>query len=339
MLTECSQDSFDLSSRGGRKVTAALRSAAPSPRIAGALLLRETDRRIGLTRQVATCFTDAAQTRPREHAVETLLAQRIHGIALGYEDLNDHDELRHDPVLGLVSGKAEARRSDCAVLAGKSTLNRLEHAPKTDDDRYRKLSVDEDAMKRLFVSVFLKSHSTPPERLILDLDATDDPSMAARKAGSSTAITNATAICRFTFSAAGSCSAKLRPANIDASAGAKEEVAFMSPDPGALADVDIWLRRIPASAAKKLMAWCEASRRPLCLRPCPQCASRSFDRRRTGRGEAKAKESGKPERLFKELRYQTHKSWSRERRVVAKAEHLLKGPNRASSSPRFRAKP
>ena len=93
----------------------------------------------------------------------------------GYEDLNDHDELRHDPVLGLVSGKAEARRSHCAVLAGKSTLNRLEHAPKTDEDRYRKLSVDEDAMKRLFVSVFLKSHATPPKRIILDLDATDDP--------------------------------------------------------------------------------------------------------------------------------------------------------------------
>ena len=123
----------------------------------------------------AACFTDGRRQDRIEHSVETLLAQRIHGIALGYEDLNDHDELRHDPVLGLVSGKVEARRSDCAVLAGKSTLNRLEHAPKTDDDRYRKLSVDEGAMKRLFVSVFLKAHATPPKRIILDLDATDDP--------------------------------------------------------------------------------------------------------------------------------------------------------------------
>jgi hypothetical protein len=103
------------------------------------------------------------------------MAQRIHGIALGYEDLNDHEELRHDPVLGLLSGKLEAHRANCSVLAGKPTLNRLEHAPKTDDDRYRKLSVDEGAMKRLFVGLFLKSQRTPPKRIILDLGATDDP--------------------------------------------------------------------------------------------------------------------------------------------------------------------
>jgi hypothetical protein len=89
--------------------------------------------------------------------------------------VHDHDALRHDPVLGLLSGKLEARRSDCAVLAGKSTLNRLEHAPRSDDDRYRKLSVDEEALKRLFVSLFLESRAAPPKRIILDLDATDDP--------------------------------------------------------------------------------------------------------------------------------------------------------------------
>jgi len=150
MLTECSQDSFNFSSLGGRNVTAAFDGGSITSN-AGALLLRETDCRIGLSRQVSACFKDDRRQDRVEHAVETLVAQRIHGLALGYEDLNDHDELRHDPVLGLVSGNAEARRSDCPVLAGKSTLNRLEHAPKTDDDRYRKLSVDEGAMKRLFV--------------------------------------------------------------------------------------------------------------------------------------------------------------------------------------------
>ena len=174
MPTECSQDSLSFASLGGRKVAAAFDGGAITSN-AGALLLRETDRAIGLARQAAACFTDGRRPDRIEHSIETLLAQRIHGIALGYEDLNDHDELRHDPVLGLVSGKAEARRSDCAVLAGKSTLNRLEHAPRSDEDRYRKLSVDESAMKRLFVSVFLKSHATPPKRIILDLDATDDP--------------------------------------------------------------------------------------------------------------------------------------------------------------------
>src|SRR5271157_1690502 len=146
MPTECSQDSLDFASLGGRKVTAAFDGGAMTSN-AGALLLREADRITGLTRQAAACFTDGRRQDRIEHRVETLIAQRIHGVALGYEDLNDHDELRHDPVLGLVSGKAEARRSDCAV----------------------------GAMKRLIVSVFLKSHATAPQRVILDLDATDDP--------------------------------------------------------------------------------------------------------------------------------------------------------------------
>ena len=126
MPTECSQDSLDFASLGSRKVTAAFDGGAITSN-AGALLLREADRVIGLSRQTAACFKDGRRQDRVEHAAETLVAPRIHGIALGYEDLNDHDELRRDPVLGLVSGKAEARRSDCAVLAGKSTLNRLEH--------------------------------------------------------------------------------------------------------------------------------------------------------------------------------------------------------------------
>ena len=204
MQTECILDSLDFTSLGSRKVTAAFDGGAMTSN-AGALLLREADRAIGLSRQAAACFNDGRRQDRIEHSVETLIGQRIHGLALGHEDLNDHDELRHDPVLGLLSGKLEARRSDCAVLAGKSTLNRLEHAPKSDDDRYRKLSVDEGAMKRLFVGLFLESHAAPPKRIILDLDATDDPITAIRKAGSSTAITNATAICRFTYFAAAIC--------------------------------------------------------------------------------------------------------------------------------------
>ena len=204
MPTECSQDSLDFASLGGRKVTAAFDGGAITSN-AGALLLRETDRAIGLSRQAAACFTDGRRQDRIEHRVETLIAQRIHGIALGYEDLNDHDELRHDPVLSLVSGKAEARRSDCTVLAGKSTLNRLEHAPRTDEDRYRKLSVDEGAMKRLFVSFFLSPTQLPRSALFSISTRRTIPSTGTRKAGSFTAITNVTAICRFMFFAAGSC--------------------------------------------------------------------------------------------------------------------------------------
>ena len=127
MPTECSQDSLDFASLGSRKVTAAFDGGAITSN-AGALLLRETDRITGLTRQAAACFTDGRRQDRIEHGVETLIAQRIHGIALGYEDLNDHDELRHDPVLGLVSGKAQARRSDCAVLAKNASSISLQIA-------------------------------------------------------------------------------------------------------------------------------------------------------------------------------------------------------------------
>jgi hypothetical protein len=299
---------------------------------AGALLLREADRGIGLSRQVAACFTDGRRQDRIEHAVETLVAQRIHGIALGYEDLNDHDELRHDPVLGLVSGKLEAKRSDCAALAGKSTLNRLEHAPRTDDDRYRKLSVDEGAMKQLFVSLFLKGQATPPKRIILDLDATDDPIHGDQEGRFFHGYYKCYCyLPLYIFCGRELLLAKLRPANIDASAGAREEIAFIVGQiRQSWPDVDIWLRADSGFCRDELMAWCEAHsvHYVFGLARNPRLEASIADE--LAEAEAKAKDSGKPERLFKELRYQTRNSWSCERRVVAKAEHLPKGKN-----PRF----
>jgi hypothetical protein len=331
MQTECSRDSLAFASLGSRKVTAAFDGGAITSN-AGALLLREADRVLGLSQQVAACFTDSRRQDRVEHAVETLLAQRIHGIALGYEDLNDHDELRHDPVLGLVSGKAEARRSDCAVLAGKSTLNRLEHAPKTDDDRYRKLSVDEGAMKRLFVSVFLKSRATPPERIILDLDATDDPIHGGQEGRFFHGYYKCYCyLPLYIFCGRELLLAKLRSANMDASAGAKEEVALIVAQiRERWPNVEIWLRADSGFCREEVMAWCENNGVHYVFGLARNARLEASIADELAEAEAKAKDSGKPERIFKELRYQTHKSWSRERRVVAKAEHLLKGPN-----PRF----
>ena len=331
MLTECSPDSFDFASLGSRKVTAAFDGGAITSN-ADALLLRETDRGIGLSRQVPACFRDGRRQDRVEHAVETLVAQRIHGIALGYEDLNDHDDLRHDPVLGLVSGKAAAHRRDCAVLAGKSTLNRLEHAPRTGDDRYRKLSVDEGAMKRLFVSLFLKSQATPQKRIILDLDATDDPIHGDQEGRFFHGYYKCYCyLPLYVFCGRELLLAKLRPANIDASAGAKEEIAWIVAQiRKSWPDVDIWLRADSGFCREELMAWCEAHGVHYVFGLARNARLEASIAGELAEAEAKAKESGKPERIFKELRYQTHKSWSRERRVVAKAEHLLKGPN-----PRF----
>jgi len=177
---------------------------------AGALLLGATERTIGLIERFAGCFADRRRPELIEHAVATLVGQRVYGIALGYEDLVDHDEVRHDPAMAVLAGKLAARRSDCAPVAGKSTLNRLELSRPV-PSRYHKIGHDPARIEQLFVDLFLDAHRSAPEQIVLDLDATDDPlhghqSLPPRRRGrddSSTAITMATATCRSTSSAAG----------------------------------------------------------------------------------------------------------------------------------------
>ena len=201
MPTECSPELFGFSPVEGREVVAAFDAGAITSD-AGALLLGATDRTIGMMDRFALCFHDVRCPELIEHEVVTLVGQRVFGIALGYEDLNDHDELRHDPLMAVLAGKLEARRQDCAPVAGKSTLNRLELSC-LEPTRYHKISHNAVAIKGLFVDLFLEAHDRAPNQIILDLDATD-----ARRAGGavlSTAITIVTAICRFTCSAGAIC--------------------------------------------------------------------------------------------------------------------------------------
>jgi hypothetical protein len=331
MPTDCNASPLEFEGLGSRKVTASFDGGAITSN-AGALLLRQTDRVIGLSRQAVACFRDTRSQEDIEHTLETLVAQRVHGIALGYEDLNDHDALRHDPVLGLVSGKLEAGRSNCAVLAGKSTLNRLEHAPKAADDRYHKISVDEDAMKELFVSLFMQSRKTAPRRLILDMDATDDPVHGNQEDRFFHGYYKCYCyLPLYIFCGRELLLAKLRPANIDASAGAKEEIAWIvaklrqkSPD------VEIWLRAESGFCREELMAWCEANGAHYVFGLARNARLEAEIEGALAEAERRAAQSGKAERIFKEFQYKTRQRWSRERRVVAKAEHLSKGPN-----PRF----
>src|SRR6202007_2088174 len=141
---------------------------------AGALLLGAVDRSIGLRRRLADCFTDRRRPDLIEHQVATLVGQRVLAIALGYEDLNDHDALRHDPMMAILAGKLQAKRGDCAPVAGKSTLNRLELS-RADPTRYHKISYRAADIEALLVDLFLEAHQAPPKQIILDLDATDDP--------------------------------------------------------------------------------------------------------------------------------------------------------------------
>jgi len=331
MPTLCSAEQLEFEALGSRKVTAAFDGGAITSN-AGALLLRQTDRRIGLSRQAAACFRDGRDQDLIEHRLETLIAQRVHAIALGYEDLNDHDELRHDPVLGLISGKLEAGRSGCAVLAGKSTLNRLEHAPSSDNDRYRKISVDENAMKELFVSLFIQAHTTAPRRLILDLDATDDPIHGNQEDRFFHGYYKCYCyLPLYIFCGRELLLAKLRPANIDASAGAKDEIAFIVARlRQKWPEVDIWLRADSGFCRDELMAWCEANDVRYVFGLARNARLEAEIAGELAQAEQKAAASGKAERVFKEFQYQTRTSWSKARRVVAKAEHLAKGAN-----PRF----
>src|SRR3954452_10319228 len=183
METQCNPASLDFPMLGPRQVLAYFDGGAISSD-GGALLLRETERLTGIVRQFAACFDDHRDPDLIEHTVEHLLAQRVYGLALGYEDLNDHDDLRRDPLLATVVGKADPtgksrqrRRDRGKALAGKSTLNRLELTPTgaDKDSRYKKITCRTRDVERLFVTLFLQAHARAPERIVLDVDATDDP--------------------------------------------------------------------------------------------------------------------------------------------------------------------
>src|SRR5437667_10486473 len=169
-MTECSQSEFEFQAHFSRRVVAGFDGGAMTSD-GGALLLRETDRRLNLLPRLAECFLDGRSPLLVEHTVEQLVSQRVYGLALGYEDLNDHEQLRQDPLLRMLAGKADVEDSP---LAGKSTLNRLELSDGT-PNRYKKITFWKDAIDELLVKVFVESYAAAPEELILDVDATDLP--------------------------------------------------------------------------------------------------------------------------------------------------------------------
>lgn len=201
MRTECSADLFGFAPVAGRAVVAGFDGGAITSD-AGALLLGATDRAIGLVERFAGCFRDGRDPARIEHAVTTLVGQRVFGLALGYEDLVDHDELRRDPVLAVLAGKLEAGRPGCAPLAGKSTLNRLEHAPCGAPTRYHRVGHDGAAIQKVFAEVFLDAHVRPPGRSSWTSTPRTTRSTDIRKAASSTAMTTPIATCRSSSSAA-----------------------------------------------------------------------------------------------------------------------------------------
>ena len=331
MPTDCSDTQLVFEAFAGRKVVAEFDGGAITSN-AGALLLREADRAIGLTAMVAGCFRDGRDPGSSVHSIETMVAQRIHGQALGYEDLNDHDALRHDPILELISDTLTPKRANVATLAGKSTLNRLETAPEAGNPRYHKIGVDAPALAQVFVDIYIAAHKTPPKRIILDLDATDDPLHGAQEGRFFHGYYGCYCyLPLYIFDGRHLLVAKLRRADIDASAGAKEEIArVVAHIRKAWPEVEIWLRADSGFARDELMAWCEENRVDYVFGMARNTRLEAMIADRLAAAKAEFEKTGKAVRVFKELTYRTQTSWSRERRVVAKAEHLQKGAN-----PRF----
>jgi hypothetical protein len=330
-MTECIQDSFSFAPSFRREVVARF-DAGPVSSDGGALLLREVEQKIGLLPRLAACFDDHRDAGRIEHTVEQLIRQRVFALALGYEDLHAHDTLRHDSLLSLLTGKAEPGTTP---LAGKSTLNRLELTrPQAEarDHRYQKILFDPESADQLLVQLFVESQTTVPESLVLDLDATDDP-LHGKQEG------------RFfhgyyghycywplyVFCGDHLLCARLRTAQGDASAGALGEIQRIVSHlrqhwPG----VRLTLRADSGFCREELMGWCEQNQVDYLFGLARNRRLEEMLREALAEARQQYEATGQPVRLFRELRYQTRESWSKERRVVGKAEHLAKGAN-----PRF----
>lgn len=315
MPTQCSQTEMDFGSSGGRKLVGAFDGGAITSN-GGALLLGATDRSIRLTERLAGAFRDLRLADGITHTVADLLRQRIFGLALGYEDLIDHDQLRFDPALTAVLDKPGGQ------LAGKSTLNRLEHAGKIGQDRHHKLDHDGAAIERLFVDVFLDAHREPPVRIVIDLDATDDPLYGEQEGRHFNGYYDCYCyLPLYIFCGRHLLAAKLRSSAEDAAAGSVEEVARIV---GQIRErwptTSIVIRADSGFCRDDLMTWCEANnvRYVLGLAGNERLVGTIAPELKTA--QRRAKRTGHPAREFADFRYRTRKSWTCERRVIGKAE-------------------
>ena len=340
MTTECNEKLFEFHPLGAREVRGGFDGGAITSD-GGGLLLREVEKRTGIVGRFAGCFTDHRDAERIEHTVRELVAQRVYGLALGYEDLNDHDELRRDPMLAVLAekedptGESRARARDRGkALAGKSTLNRLEltQAKLEEKERYKKVVMDEAAVDRLLGEVFLESYAEAPKEMVLDLDATDDP-LYGRQEGRffHGYYGDYCYLPLYIFCADALLCARLRQSNIDGSAGCVEELERIVKQIGeAWPGVKITLRGDSGFCREELMKWCEDQGVDYVLGLAKNDRLKAEIVSEQEEAAAEYRQTGKAARRFKEFTYQTRDSWSRGRRVVAKAEHLEKGSN-----PRF----
>ena len=341
MKTQCTPTQLEFHALGRREVVGKF-DGGNITSDAGGLLLRETEKRTGILSGFARCFEDLRDPELIEHTVAQLVAQRVYGLALGYEDLNDHDDLRRDPLFAVLVGKEDpegekrARARDRGkAAAGKSTLNRLELTPADPtvaELRYKKIIMKPEEIDRLFVDVFLQAHTQAPEQIVLDVDATDDPLHGNQEGRFFHGYyLNYCYLPLYIFCGEFLLCARLLSSNIDASEGTVEELErIVGQIRSAWPEVKIIVRGDSGFCRDSIMTWCETHGIDYVFGFAKNERLKAIIAEELQRAQALYEATKKAARFFKDFRYETRESWTRERRVVAKTEYLDKGAN-----PRF----
>jgi hypothetical protein len=321
-MTECIQSGFGFEACGSREIVARFDGGTISSD-GGAFLLRETDKRLNLLPRLAECFLDGRNQALIDHSILEMLSQRVYGLALGYEDINDHEQLRKDPVFGILAGREELDEP----LAGKSTLNRMELGTGA-KDRYKKITFWKEALDELLVKVFLESHHNAPAEIILDVDTTDLP-LHGKQEGRffHGYYDNYCYLPLYIFCGEHVLCARLREANHDAAFGSLQEIQrIVTQIRAAWPATKIILRGDSGFCRNQLMSWCENNQVDFVFGLARNQRLRKIIGAQMHAATQQWNQTGKPARIFSEFGYQTKKTkkggWDRERRVVAKAEHI-----------------
>jgi Transposase DDE domain group 1 len=322
---ECNGEQLGFQGVGGREIVARFDGGQLSSD-GGGLLLREVDRRTGILAEFAACFRDYRDPWLIDHTLDALIRQRVIGMALGYEDLNDHDLLRHDPLIATLVDKKDPTQA----LAGKSTLNRLELTPEGNgSDRYKRIVYDGAAIDRFFVSAFVKAHTVAPKRIVLNLDTTDDAIHGGQEG-------------RFFHGYYGSycylplyifCGefllcARLRRSNIGPAEGTVEELErIVAQIRQSWPEVAITIRADSGFSRDDIMTWCEEQGVDYVLGLARNTRLEATIETEMAQARTESERTGQASRVYKDFEYQTRESWNRGRRVVGKAEYLIDKPN------------
>ena len=323
--TECTVEQLSFQAVGRRQVVARFDGGQLSSD-GGGLLLREVERRTCLMAQFSACFRDYRSPTMVEHSLESLIRQRVMGLALGYEDLNDHDQLRHDPLIATLVEKADPTRA----LAGKSTLNRLELTPAGNgEDRYKRIVYDTAAIDRFFVDAFLQAYPKAPERIVLDLDTTDDEIHGGQEGrffhgyyGSYCYLP------LYIFSGEHLLCARLRASNVGPAVGTVEELErIVGQIREQWPEVKIVIRADSAFSNDDIMSWCEKRGVDYVLGLARNARLERMLASEMEQACAESRRTNLPFRSYKDFEYKTLDSWSLTRRVVGKAEYLIDKPN------------